>query len=409
MRTCWLLAVVLYAIPLTSFSCSKAVKGENDQSSFGQLNNIVNKSISHRVSPPRLPTGPLFERTNAQATFKTDDYSCNQNHSLEYCFAFRKTENSKIYILRDYESCPQAMMSWLKSGAKEVLVKARCSHDDHVQSEWSKPVPVTIISEGMETFPNNEHFHLPSQSSSSSKSLIVIVHGQGTDPDNINFVTMKKEFLEILKRKADLESYDVRLYDWREHASGEGMPTAYTILLAGIHGDHLACWIFMQDRKAVKYDHIHLIGHSLGAKIIDQAAYWISRWDKSCTVHTTFLDAFTPKNWASNFGKYSTWSDHYYNKFRWDNDDYWFTDHNFGWAFNVDVTKLKSKDYYNDHEDGHAWPVRWYTQTIKNFSANDGCDKDYGFALSKEANPTIWANPPSQLPQIGRKNTGVLP
>ena len=408
MKTCWLF-VVLYAVALTGFSCSKANKGKHDQASFEQMKEVVNNSTSHKVSPPRLPTGPLFERTNSQAAFKTEDYFCNQNHSLEYCFTFRKSKNSRVYILRDYQALPQAMMSWDKSGAKEVLVKARCSQDNHVQSEWSKPVPVTIISENRETFPENEHFHLPSRGSHSSKGLVVIVHGQGTGPENINYITMKKEISEILKRKADSGSYDIRIYDWHEDARGEGTPTEDMILLAGIHGDHLACWIFMQAGKPVKYDHIHLISHSLGATIIDRAAYWISRWDKSCTVHTTFLDAFTPKNWANSFGKHSTWSDHYYNKFQWDNDDYWFTDHNFDRAFNVDVSGLKDKEYYNDHEDGHAWPVRWYIQTIKNYSTNDGCDKDYGFALSKEANPAIWANPPTKLPRMGRKNTVALP
>ncbi len=376
-----------------------------------QFTDTITESNMHKITRPAMPTGSLFEMTDSVVDLSTDDcLCCSQNHQLEYCFAFGRSEFGKLHVFRHYEPVSQANITWVTPGRWEVVVKARCSQDNTIQSEWSKPMPITILDANKHPMPESNNFHVPEQRSATAENVVIIVHGQATTPDNGNIISLQNELTDALKRSVfDENCFDIRVYDWSEHAATEGTPSQYKKIIAGVHGVHLAKWIIMQDRDNIKYRHIHLIGHSLGAKIIDESAYWISRWDKDRVMHTTFLDAFTPSKWADKFGEYSTWSDSYFNKYHWGNSDYWFTDHILPNACNVDVTALKGEDYYNDLRDGHAWPLRWYIQTVKDFPVGRMCDKNYGFALSKMANSTIWNSPPADLPKTGNKTAIKLP
>lgn len=156
-----------------------------------------------------------------------------------------------------------------------------------------------------------------------------------------------------------------------------------------------------------KWEHVHLIAHSAGSRLIEEASKIIRAKSPSTTIHTTFLDAFTgaTDNGGSQYGSASDWADSYFNV---DVDTY---DKAVGWtegpldhARNVDITWLDPNkvlipilcpsvtagstspilDQICSYEatSFHRWPYDFYYQTI--LGTASPCATGHGFPRSKE-------------------------
>ncbi len=142
--------------------------------------------------------------------------------------------------------------------------------------------------------------------------------------------------------------------------------------------------------------HIHLIGHSAGAWVVDSAIRELAANKEDLSVHITFLDAFIPMGWDNfEIGSIKNvkqiWVEQYYNR------DYTLdsTERKIACALNVDLTNI---------EPGikeHKFSFRWYWATIVGHYGLDNreIDKpliyskngvDYGFARSKEFSERAW-------------------
>lgn len=126
------------------------------------------------------------------------------------------------------------------------------------------------------------------------------------------------------------------------------------------------------------WSHIHLIGHSAGAALIETASVEIKRIAPSTVVHTTFLDAYRESNGSSQYGESSDWSDNYFSH---DLLTSWFTEPSLNHAFNVDVTVLDpDRNEFLPGASTHEWPHDFYHATITNSMFANG----FGFPFSKE-------------------------
>jgi probable HAF family extracellular repeat protein len=246
--------------------------------------------------------------------------------------------------------------------------------------------------------------NLPRPNGSTAKNLVVLVHGWQDSPSlfttaacgDLGSTNMKANIEAALGDKLGTE-WDVIAYDWSAYAMGStgGLlprPSGECIKNARAHGQNLATQI----RASGYTGNIHFIAHSLGGEVIDVATNrlvtaknFFGRSQGS--IHETFLDTYTPYDWAAFQGENATWAEHYFDK--------QFIEGFFGsptastltqdTVRNVDITALR--DQNGSYGENHKWPVRWYDATIgTNIPENDG----WGFELSQEAGLLEW--PPSK-------------
>lgn len=201
------------------------------------------------------------------------------------------------------------------------------------------------------------------------KNLVLITNGWIAplfgDP------TATQDWLEKMQNafEANIDSseWDVLVYDWTNEAQGKLPPLNRAFELGHAEGANIAL---------KEYDHVHLIGHSTGAALIEAASAQILQKSPSTTIHTTFLDPFTPFcAYAELYGASSEWSDNYINS-----GDLLFTESRLRNAYNVDVTPLNDGSV-----SGHSWPHKYYTESIINAQYDS-----LGFALSAEAVSGSW-------------------
>ncbi|MBI2924123.1 MAG: SUMF1/EgtB/PvdO family nonheme iron enzyme [Verrucomicrobia bacterium] len=152
------------------------------------------------------------------------------------------------------------------------------------------------------------------------------------------------------------------------------------------------------------FTHVHLIGHSAGAALIQGALQTIKSKEPTTVVHTTFLDPYVgPGNgWRSAYGVGADWSDSYFSIDLTGST----TEGALGGAFNVDVTWLDEnktlQPVYSSSPNSnpltiipssyqatssHPWPHDFYHATVK---GSLGETEGLGFPLSKEGGG--WEN-----------------
>lgn len=157
-----------------------------------------------------------------------------------------------------------------------------------------------------------------------------------------------------------------------------------------------------RDIAGQRFNHVHLIGHSAGAGLIQSASETIKALDPSIIVHLTFLDAFVGFDYAGkiNYGKGADWADNYISS---DLDTglglYQLTESLLDNAYNVNVTWLDpnkkrvpinssvpapglSETHYQTVAS-HGWPYQFYTNTVPPNSMMPESE-GFGFPLSKE-------------------------
>lgn len=151
-----------------------------------------------------------------------------------------------------------------------------------------------------------------------------------------------------------------------------------------------------------RWSHVHLIGNSAGAALVERAGQVIKAMTPETTIHTTFLDPFVGflQMERSAYGASSHWSDSYFAS---DVVTDGLTEGALDHAHNVDVTALDPKATTTPvyccssattitslsdicgtrFLSSHDWPRRFYLQTVKTRDWPEA--RDYGFQLSKEA------------------------
>ena len=283
-------------------------------------------------------------------------------------------------------------------------------------------------------------------------NLVVFVHGCCTSPDDLpDWDKHAAALRDDLESRGVMSSWELVVLDWTDSTPKlalDPFDVAYTAALQ--RGMALAGAIAQHS-----YEYVHLIGHSAGARLIDEAARCLSMMKSnqkyhtilhavadpadrkalhdSCKppsggfntpfIHLTFLDAFTQtrcvnpscssktddKNTYGNAtgfdtsGKRTGFAEHYV-----DTSGPPGTDANLKHAFNFDITNwLKSQDdadCINTFSGGglvfpgHQWPRCWYANSIE-FLGSGGL---YGYTLSREAGNDAFAQLRCRLPQ-GKK------
>jgi hypothetical protein len=244
-----------------------------------------------------------------------------------------------------------------------------------------------------------------------ASNLIVLVHGCCTYD-----VSEWNALAEEIRTRINPEEWEVVVWDWHEYTPG--------LLIPDVDADavRLAFDAAYQNAKdqggvlanAIKihhliYKHVHLIGHSAGAKLIhDAATAYISDYfvrEQNPFIHLTFLDAYTPSDWdKDSYGSLpidlagtdypNHYSEHYVHRGLLD------TDACLSHAFNFDLTgwdhSLEEHGFF-----GHHWPIHWYKRSVTT--------PGFGFPLSLEGGNgqfgTVTGDfPPGQQCSLSHEN-----
>jgi hypothetical protein len=236
-------------------------------------------------------------------------------------------------------------------------------------------------------------------------SLILVTHGveplyQINPWGDISWIT---NMANAIRAKAP-SNWEVRTLDW----TAVSQATEPDIVsLAGTIGGHLYGSQLGQQRN---WKHIHLIGHSAGASVIEAIASELKALPPASRpiIHETFLDPYLGSlhQLQSYFGSHSDWSDNYFAA----NGLSLWTNAKLPHAHNVDVSWLDTADisyvtnywspsgmadttpatiYEQQVPSGvqayvgtyHGWPHDFYQDSITNGPPNAA---GYGWPLSEE-------------------------
>jgi hypothetical protein len=214
-----------------------------------------------------------------------------------------------------------------------------------------------------------------------------------------------------LARRVDRRHWQCGWYDWRAQAR-HLRPSRAAKIGRDTAGPALGHKIV---RLSEDWRHVHLIGHSAGAWVVNAAAETVAR-ETNAEIHVTFLDAYVPGGWDEKaLGRLAQtdtgrcWADHYFTR-----DPLRLTENVLTGAHNVDVTVI------NPGIRGHLFPWHWYLATITGRYTTDDRFGDapvfrqaegitYGFPRSREAGLAQWQRsivlPPANRPvRIGADN-----
>lgn len=223
-----------------------------------------------------------------------------------------------------------------------------------------------------------------------AKNLIVLVHGCCTDVNSIwEWYDLRNKMAEALSKQGDGREWELVVWEWyKDRQSGEvrtPVPPEGIYKLAFLqyakiaytHATVAGRGLAQVIDKNVGYRYIHLIGHSAGAKVINEAALQLAvkknrRGIERPFVHVTFLDAFTPEGdeygaMPNNFLPHVF--EHYFH------NGLLYTDLEMQRVVNYDISEWGSAKACEMRDFGHHWPRYWYERSVRE---QDG----YGFPLS---------------------------
>ncbi len=225
------------------------------------------------------------------------------------------------------------------------------------------------------------------ENEASPDKIVVITHGWIEDK------SWPLDIATAIANKVDSKEWICAWFDWRTQAMVVN-PTDAAIYAKEKAGAILAEKILKLSKN---FSHIHLIGHSAGSWVINEAAKTLSKQTKS-TIHMTFLDAYVPPFWDEkelgsirNDPNVSCWIEHYFTR----DITLTVTEILLTNAHNVDVTAA------NPGIKSHKFPWHWYYATVlgkyakdyrydgKSLYFSDG-NINYGFPRSLEAGAENW-------------------
>ncbi len=212
-----------------------------------------------------------------------------------------------------------------------------------------------------------------------------------------------------IAKRVDRRHWQCGWYDWRTQAR-RLRPSRAAKIGRDTVGPALGQTIFGLSEN---WRHVHLIGHSAGAWVVNAAAEIVAR-ETNAEIHVTFLDAYVPGGWDEKaLGRLAQtdpnrcWADHYFTR-----DPLKLTENVLTGVHNVDVTAI------NPGIRGHLFPWHWYLATIAGRYTTDDSFLDapvfcqvegitYGFPRSLEAGRPQWkasiALPPASRPVPARE------
>lgn len=186
-------------------------------------------------------------------------------------------------------------------------------------------------------------------------------------------------------------------YDWKKQSQHVN-PTEVARLAKYTLGPALGQQI---REMGLPLTHVHLIGHSAGSWLVNEAARDLAQ-DSDLPIHLTFLDAYVPIGWNAdelgnvypdlNDSQRPFWADHYLTH----DHTLVFTHQTLMHAHNVDLTAIAHG------LNQHRFPFYWYHATVtgsypralyadRPLISQTG-DTPYGFPLTREAGPNNWQN-----------------
>jgi len=192
--------------------------------------------------------------------------------------------------------------------------------------------------------------------------------------------------------RVDRRAWCCGWYDWRRQAD-RLLPSDAAKTARDDAGPLLGRQILGLSRQ---WRHVHLIGHSAGSWLVNEAAGVVAS-QTSASVHLTFLDAYVPSGWdPKSLGKLAQdpceacWVEHYFTR-----DPLNLTENVLTWACNVDVTDV------NPGFRGHKFPWHWYEATVagrydpgSRFARKkvhcEAAGVQYGYMRSLEAGSSNW-------------------
>jgi hypothetical protein len=202
--------------------------------------------------------------------------------------------------------------------------------------------------------------------------------------------------------RTDPQQWCCGWYDWRRAARCI-RPWEAAKIARYEAGPHLGREILRLSRQ---YRHVHLIGHSAGAWVVNEAANMIA-CQTEAEIHLTFLDAYVPDFWTEqDLGRPAEssqriWAEQYFTR------DFLlhFSDTGLTHAHNVDLTKAAPWPWFDSHLfliDSHQFPILWYRATVTGRyehswrlgGKSPRCQAEgieYGFARSRESGWPPWA------------------
>jgi hypothetical protein len=216
--------------------------------------------------------------------------------------------------------------------------------------------------------------------------LVVLVHGCCTDEKDVKeWESLGMLIAETIIQNQAPEVWEIVVLDWSYDTPEFGLDFQNAALRAYenalFQGPDLAIAIANHP-----YKHVHLIGHSSGAKLIDVAAKElilrykeIQNNEERPFIHLTFLDAYTPyKMDEDTYGFLVNYPNHYSEHYVDRTPAALFTNAILTNAFNFNITRWKPHlDPLND-PIGHQWPRYWYEKSVTSPRFR------YGYPLSLE-------------------------
>ncbi len=217
-------------------------------------------------------------------------------------------------------------------------------------------------------------------------NLVIVTHGWYEKR------TWPAQMATAIAKRVDPRQWRCGWYDWRPQA--KHLRPSFS---AAIGRDRTGPWLG-DTIVALSPDwrHVHLIGHSAGAWVVNAAAEVIAQ-KTNAEIHLTFLDAYVPDGWdekalarLAQTCPQRCWADHYFTR-DWLN----LTENVLAGAHNVDLTAL------NPGIRGHRFPWHWYLATIAGRYVTEeqlalspvfcrAGGTTYGFPRSLEAGPSQW-------------------
>ncbi len=231
-------------------------------------------------------------------------------------------------------------------------------------------------------------------------SLIVITHGW--QPTELLFPDVRwiDDMATTIRQKlVGQGNWQVWSIDWKGLAYWwePETPLQRATIIGNLFGRQVA---------SQAWRHVHLIGHSAGSALIQEAAHRIKIASPTTTVHTTFLDPYVGILFQNRqrYGQDADWSDTYFAR-----DISGPFTRAVPNSHSVDVTDLEPNPQPSRF-GLHSWPYHFYMRTVTNGFATPQGDTSlgYGFPLSMEGGG--WANrvnyPVGNTPVV---LNGVLP
>ncbi len=233
----------------------------------------------------------------------------------------------------------------------------------------------------------------PSYSSSPKKNLAMIVHGYNSFGKN----NWPESMSNAIREKTN--NWETQYYDWSFDAQKSFSKALATTTS---HGNVIANYVEEND-----FEKVHLIGHSMGSWIIEEAARKIREKQPSTQIQLTFLDPFISNTIHANIrgsahlgksvqGLANSYAEQYYS------DDILTGSYTGRCALpllhNVSLNFLTGEFYT------HEFPREWYEETIRYPESTIGSSA-YGFVRSQEGGGYYEFETSKLLP---RGNTAVF-